>query len=103
MLQAPLFRKGDMVTVLPWLSQDIRYSMISTECPLSVNSEMEALAGRRHQIVCLEVYRDWDECYYLFDGDIYWSWVDSMTAEGMRIALYLNLDFDVVSRRRLTR
>lgn len=103
MLQAPLFRKGDTVTVLPWLSQDIRYSMISTEIPTSVSPDMEALAGIQQHIIGLEVYRDLDVFYYQFDSDGHWSWVDSMTEEGMRIALYLKPDFNVVSRRILTR
>lgn len=101
MLQAPLFRKHDIVTVLPSLSCDLKYSMLSDQQMTSVSTTMECKADTRHSIDHIETHLGGSRVYYRFAGDWDWYWVDCMTTEGMRVAKYLNLDFDVSRRRRI--
>lgn len=95
MLQAPLFRENDTVTVLPSLSFDLRYSMLSDQQMTSVAPSMTVQAAIRHAIARVELLHSDQHVYYRFVGDYRWYWVDCMTTEGMRIAKYLNLGFDV--------
>lgn len=101
MLQAPLFREHDIVTVLPSLSYNLQYSMLSDQQMTSVSPSMVCRAATRHTIACLELSSYDHRVYYRFAGDHNWFWVDCMTTEGMRIAKYLNLDFAVSRRRRI--
>lgn len=101
MLQAPLFREHDIVTVLPSLSCNLEYSMLSGQQMTGVSPSMVNQVATRHAIACLELHSYTHHVYYRFTGDYSWYWVDCMTTEGMRIAKYLNLDFDVSSRRRI--
>lgn len=101
MLQAPLFRENDTVTVLPSLSFNLQYSMLSAQQMTSVAPSMTEQAATQHAIACVELLHCNQHVYYRFVGDYRWYWVDCMTAEGMRIAKYLNLDFDVSRRRRI--
>lgn len=101
MLQAPLFRENDTVTVLPSLSSDLQYSMLSDQQMTSVSPSMQYMSATQHDIEYIEWLHGSQHVYYRFAGDNSWYWVDGMTEEGMRIAKYLNLDFDVSRRRRI--
>ena len=101
MLQAPLFREHDIVTVLPSLSNHTQYSMIPWEQLTSVSPTMECQADTRHAIDSIDTRVSRNCVYYRFVGDHNWYWVDCMTTEGMRISKYLNLDFAVSRRRRI--
>lgn len=101
MLQAPLFREHDIVTVLPSLSNHTQYSMIPWEQMTNVSPVMERRADTRHSIDSIETRISRRCVYYRFVGDCDWYWVDCMTTEGMRIAKYLNLGFYVSRRRRI--
>ena len=101
MLQTPLFRERDVVTILSSLNEHTQYSMIPCEQMTSVSPSMKCQADTRHSIDRIDTRIGGDCVYYRFVGDHRWYWVDCMTTEGMRIAKYLNLDFDVSRRRGL--